>query len=104
MCCPDQSSYELADRASLLEGNRHAGQTRHRPGLESLSWGQFRRERIRSLLYGLGPPVRNGEADRAAQFMAAVFQAGAIAPSARGGPRVELRTHHRSLVASASGR
>src|ERR1700722_801712 len=25
MCCPDQSSYELASSASLLEGNRCAG-------------------------------------------------------------------------------
>src|SRR5579859_2145291 len=44
MCCPDQSSYELADRASLLDGNRTRGTPRTarssagpgRPG-----WGPF---------------------------------------------------------------
>jgi len=31
-CCPDQSSYELALTASLLDGNRRAGEAAHRPG------------------------------------------------------------------------
>ena len=88
MCCPDQSSYEPALNASLLDGNRSAGDIVHPPGAEALAWGLFRRGRIFWLLYVMRAAVRNRETERAGQFMAAVFQAGAIATCALGRPSV----------------
>ena len=88
MCCPDQSSYELADRASLLDGNRSAGDITYPPGAANARRGQFRRGRTSSLLYVMKAAMSNPETERAGQFMAAVFQAGAIATCALGRPSV----------------
>ena len=43
MCCPDQSSYELVDRASLLDGNRTRGTARTARGLTRDAIGQLPR-------------------------------------------------------------
>src|SRR5580693_8836710 len=88
MCCPDQSSYELADRASLLDGNRTRGGLRPSRTPGTRDGGQFRPGRIYSLLYVMRAAMRNRKTARAGQFMAAVFQAGAIATCAPGRPSV----------------
>ena len=59
MCCPDQSSYELALSASLLEGNRRAGVCRIGSGVQTQGQGQFRHKRILSLLYVARAAVDN---------------------------------------------
>ena len=47
MCCPDQSSYELAPSASLLEGNRRAGvRSVTRRGANGTAGGSFAESRV----------------------------------------------------------
>ena len=116
MCCPDQSSYELAHRASLLDGNRTCGGLRprippkplyggrfahreppetryggcfaYRELSEPRGGGPFRAGRILSLLYVMRVAVSNQPGQRAGQFMVAVCQPGAIATCAPGRPSV----------------
>jgi hypothetical protein len=84
MCCPDQSSYELARNASLLEGNRTReglapGEPPNNPAAGPVS------PRADDLLpYVRKAALRNRAAGRAGQFMDAVFVPGAIATCAPG--------------------
>ena len=81
MCCPDQSSYELALRASLLDGNRYRGMLHICPeqsfGQDSLRVKYFVTLRYEACCAG-SPQGRPG------QFMGAVFVPTAIATCAPG--------------------
>src|SRR5436190_19247997 len=102
MYCPDQSSYELAHRASLLDGNPTLGglwppeypKTWRR---DCFATGEpartpqrtrFRAARMLSLLYVMIAALRNQYGERAGQFMVAVCQPEAIATCALARPSV----------------
>src|ERR1700746_3410967 len=91
MCCPDQSSYELAHRASLLDGNRTRGGLCPRlpcGGAVSRRDGGSFAEGGSVVTLRDEAAVRNQNGAPAGQFMVAVCQPGAIGTCAPGRPSV----------------